>query len=420
MLLPFLAPSSYLAVSVFCILISIHLSGTSRRLSIPFIALTVPFIAMGLEGFLYAFSGSIPLAEASILAPLYTLAWTAIFSYIIYTISGIGKLKYVALLVLSSSATIMLISGQEWFFLVSFLGYYLGMMSFFVLYVFSDQPVRSGGFFGQVSILLGVVLLLVDSGPFDPLSALPNIFLMASLGYFMRHGLMFSRYIGPSKLDILEKKDDGQYIEVWKPMSYLLSYIILLNIALFVTSIGLHELGHLAGGTLLGCRGQGIVLVNLMDPHTPGPYTLLECPPGVQENSLAFLGLSGFIFLVPLGLFLLVLRRFPERNLSHVVLGLSVMLASIDMLLLLPGSPIAYVTMSLGIVWICIGEVFLVNEYIEHARHRARMRKVEEALVESMGTRGTHAMPAHREEMARLKRILRRLRKDSDVAGQAD
>ena len=134
-----------------------------------------------------------------------------------------------------------------------------------------------------------------------------------------------------------------------------LAYIILLNMAIITTGIGLHELGHLAVGNSMGC-GEGKII--LADTASPGPYTELSCPQGVQE---AALGLSGFPFIILFGLVFLLLKGFPERHFGFVVLGLSLMLASIDILLAVDSMLLSAVLSVGGLMLLSLGELRLLN-----------------------------------------------------------
>jgi hypothetical protein len=156
-------------------------------------------------------------------------------------------------------------------------------------------------------------------------------------------------------------------------------YIILLNAAVFLASVSLHEFGHLAVGSLLGCKAGELVLLGIWGPDAGGTYTLMDCPQGTGENSI-FLGLSGFVFLVPLGLAFILLKKFPERNLSIVILGLGLLLAGLDFLLIIPSSILTYISLAAGTGLVCLGEIFLASDYTSCKSQRERTETIVKTL----------------------------------------
>ena len=179
----------------------------------------------------------------------------------------------------------------------------------------------------------------------------------------------------------------------------IILYVILINAAVITASIILHELGHLTVGTALGCDGE-ISLAGLLNPVTPGPYTSLSCPvlggqgiagiPTISAMSAisampamaAFLGLSGFLFLVPLALvFLLLAKRLPEKNLAFVVLGFSLALASLDLMLVFYSNIIMYLSLAAGVIVMVMGELFLVDDYLSYAMHREKARHMAKRVI---------------------------------------
>jgi len=175
---------------------------------------------------------------------------------------------------------------------------------------------------------------------------------------------------------------DIKSASIWKSSMHLLSYIILLNIAIFFITIVLHEAGHLAVGHALGCSGGNIVLTDLINPLPPGPYTNLICPVGIQQNMLLFLYMSGFLFIVPFGLAFLSLKKFPEKNLTYLVLGSGFILGAMDIYYVSFSFIFSYLSVVVGLVLFCLGEIILVDEHFSSRKHKERLIKIEKNIKE--------------------------------------
>lgn len=149
-----------------------------------------------------------------------------------------------------------------------------------------------------------------------------------------------------------------EYKKSWKPFAQLLVYIMLLNLAIFSASVGLHEIGHAVFGNALGCFSEKIVLMDFA--YERGPYTELTCP---QNTQAVFLGLSGFPFVILFGIAFLLLNM-PEKHFGFVVLGLAVILSGLDMMLVVNTSLMASLATVVGAAFIILGETKLINAYI--------------------------------------------------------
>jgi len=106
----------------------------------------------------------------------------------------------------------------------------------------------------------------------------------------------------------------------------------------------------------------------------PGIYASLSCPAPAGWNTMAFLGLAGFMFTIPFALAFATLRNRPEKNIALVVAGLSVILAGLDLLLIVPQGIVVYITFAAGLAVMCAGEVFLAGDYMDYSAHRKRAK----------------------------------------------
>jgi hypothetical protein len=375
---PFLIMLSHAAIAAIAAMIFIQKRRFDFRSSLYFLLIGASFFSMAAMNLL-VFLG-LPVPYHFEISAIHTLFWSLLFALIIARISGMNRLKSMTVLVLASIFIAFSVSMTGWVLMAMFLGYYLSAISFFVLFVFSTRRVKNSGIYGQLAAFISTFLAILGISPMNAMWVVPNILLAVGFAYFMKFGLAFNHFVRPYKLELINRDGEGRIISPWKPFSYIFSYMLLLNITIFVTSTGLHEFGHLAVGRLLGCSGGTVVLIDLLNPSLPGPYTSLLCPPSIQENIIPFLGLSGFAFIIPFGLLFLLLRRFPEKNLSYVIFGMGFILASMDFLLIIPESIVLYASTVLGMAFICIGEIFLVNDYISYERQKKRAVEFKAAL----------------------------------------
>lgn len=285
------------------------------------------------------------------LAIVQTFFWAVLFSLVIASLSRLRRLTSLTYLTLGAAILTYAVIGKDFVAVLPFLAYYLAAISFFVLYSLTERPLQHAGFFGLLAVFLFTFIALL-SPTVPELVIVPLLLLAVSFSFFLRHGLTFDRLAPQPKLT--------EGTGVWKSFAFLLSYIILLNLAVFTTGIGLHEAGHLVVGNLIGCTGGKIVLVDLTIA-TPGPYTEISCP---RDVFTAFLALSGYPFVVIFGAIFLLLRRFPERNFGLVLFGLSLTLSGVDLLLLTSSLLLIYGLMLVGTVTIMLGEMRLINDYL--------------------------------------------------------
>jgi hypothetical protein len=148
------------------------------------------------------------------------------------------------------------------------------------------------------------------------------------------------------------------------------SYLVILNIIIITISVALHELGHLTVGVLAGCGSGSIAIGNIINPVAPWLYSSLACPAPVNQGMITLLGLGGFLFIIPFALAFTILRKRPERNCSIIIIGISIVLAGLDLLLVVPHDIIVYIALAAGLAVMCAGEVFLAGDYTDYSAHR--------------------------------------------------
>ncbi|MEM7825371.1 MAG: hypothetical protein QW412_00745 [Candidatus Aenigmatarchaeota archaeon] len=137
----------------------------------------------------------------------------------------------------------------------------------------------------------------------------------------------------------------------------LLLKIILTNVVLLLALLSIHELGHLIVGILTGCSSARIVL---FDTEREGPYTELFCN---NPNHLTYLG-SVFSTLA-FASFFLFLKEPEDKKLFFIMLGLSLMFASLDIATLTSSQFYFYFSIISGFGFTIFGEYSLTLSYVE-------------------------------------------------------
>ena len=134
--------------------------------------------------------------------------------------------------------------------------------------------------------------------------------------------------------------------------------IILVNIMLFFALIAIHEISHVIVGYCLGCEYEKAVL---FDSSFNGPHTELICNNGINEF---FVYIGGLIITSIFSLSFLLLDTI-ERNMSFLSLGVSIVLSSLDISLVLSSQAIFYPLITIGFFFITAGEYVLASSYIK-------------------------------------------------------
>lgn len=156
----------------------------------------------------------------------------------------------------------------------------------------------------------------------------------------------------------------------------LAAHIIIINIIIIFSSTFLHETGHITAGHFAGCADSKIAVGNPLGLELPGVFVALFCEAQTAKGIEFLLGLSGFLFVIPVAIVLsIVLRKRPERNIALIVIGFSVVLSGIDLLLLAPSESVIYISLLVGVLIMCIGEVRQAAGYYDYNAQRKHAKK---------------------------------------------
>lgn len=130
----------------------------------------------------------------------------------------------------------------------------------------------------------------------------------------------------------------------------ILTTMFLLNIGIVLSILTLHEVGHVLFGMYVGCeQGRAIIF----DTSQEGPYAELYCS-NDSDHKLAYMG--SVVVTVGFGSAFLLLRKSFQKNLFFVILGFSILFASLDIAAFTGIEMMEYFCIGLGTVLVIIGE----------------------------------------------------------------
>ncbi len=134
--------------------------------------------------------------------------------------------------------------------------------------------------------------------------------------------------------------------------------ILIINVILFVSIIAVHELGHGATGSIVGCKGQKFSLAGggLLQPHTE-----MNCY-GVDYSWVYLGGLAATLVFS----FVFLFFGSPAKNLFFVSLGLSIVFSSLDMSILARLGSLVYPLAFLGSIVAISGEYLITASYMNN------------------------------------------------------
>jgi len=135
--------------------------------------------------------------------------------------------------------------------------------------------------------------------------------------------------------------------------------VVLINFTILLAVLGVHEIGHVIFGMFMGCtNGKAIIFDTLSD----GPYSEIVCL-NKMNHDIVYLG--GLIASVGFASLFLLTGNSPERNLFFVILGLSIISASFDIVEVFAMQPLFYISLISGIGFLSFGEFLITSAYME-------------------------------------------------------
>jgi len=147
-----------------------------------------------------------------------------------------------------------------------------------------------------------------------------------------------------------------------KPLTSTLTImmnLVLLNIIIFLSTLSLHEMGHVIVGMYTGCENGKVILY---DTEQPGPYAELMCSDGVDDR----FALGGSLLATTaFGSLFLFLKGSPQRNLFFIIIGFGIFFGALDIVMFTGIEMMQYVFIAVGMFLIIIGEFLTGLAYAE-------------------------------------------------------
>jgi hypothetical protein len=142
-------------------------------------------------------------------------------------------------------------------------------------------------------------------------------------------------------------------------VSQAIASMVLFNVGIIFSILSLHEIGHVLIGTYVGCEsGRAIVF----DTSQEGPYAELVCS---NNTDYTFAYAGSLVLTTIFGVVFLFLRKSPQRNFFLVVIGFSILFASLDLAALFNMEIVQYVSIGVGMLLVIIGEFLTGLAYTE-------------------------------------------------------
>ena len=162
-------------------------------------------------------------------------------------------------------------------------------------------------------------------------------------------------------MSLRRNKSIGRGCSHIRPYLLLFSYVILLNVAIVLATLTIHEAGHYILGHVSGCNNIRIVL---FDSDNGSTYTYMKCS---ENTNYGIIALGGFLLVIPFGMLFFFIKPLTERYLWFVIIGFNLIISYSDIgiitnLFMMP----VLLTFS-GAFMLVLGETLLVDRYIYNA-----------------------------------------------------
>jgi hypothetical protein len=141
--------------------------------------------------------------------------------------------------------------------------------------------------------------------------------------------------------------------------------IILVNGVVTLAILGIHEISHVLVGMQLGCESGKAIL---FDTSEKGPYAEVYCPAKMNPTKNALIHIGSFLLPSVFGFLFLFLRNWSEKSLFFIILGLSLLFCSLDIVAVSNIESLFFLSMTIGILIIIFGEISLTSAYIKREK----------------------------------------------------
>jgi len=134
-----------------------------------------------------------------------------------------------------------------------------------------------------------------------------------------------------------------------KSIAKSISSMIIMNIAILIATLTIHELGHALAGKFLGCANAKAVIY---DSQSSNPYTELVC----QEKNQKAAYISGLMLTTLFGMSFLLFERKNEKIFSLIITSFGFFLAALDIVEVTGMSIMQYIFIFIGLSGLVIGQ----------------------------------------------------------------
>jgi len=125
--------------------------------------------------------------------------------------------------------------------------------------------------------------------------------------------------------------------------------MIIINIAILISTLTIHELGHALAGKMLGCASAKAII---FDSNSLNPYTELNCQ---KEEKTTYA--AGLLLTSIFGFSFLASETKSQKTLSLVIIGFGIFLASLDVVELTSLNFMQYIFMFSGLAVLISGQI---------------------------------------------------------------
>lgn len=315
---------SYLTVAIaaFCIFfLFLKERGTINKIGDVLGVNGIFYLIFGFLNFSWFFNFLEPAREDFILMNfVLTVVSSILVLYTVYKITDNRNLVYLFILFLTTLFAINQ-SMRSFFFFSMAISYLLMIIVFLDLIFFSNLYLKRAGFAGlfySMTSIIFLVLIFLDFGSFSLLWFIPNI-LMFMVFYFI--------FLDIKNLGIAKKKASESKTGLLNFISVFIKfflYIISMASFILLSTVALHEFGHVIIAQYYGCEHTRAVIYDMV--HSP--HTEVTCS---EYYNGVLLTLGGILSTFVVGLIFLLTGGHFTTRLSYLIFGYSLLISYGDL-----------------------------------------------------------------------------------------
>ena len=285
-----------------------------------------------------------------------TSASSVLLLYLVYKITSNRNLIYLFILYLVTVFSIILSLSS--FFLFSMLASYLLMVIVFLDVIFySNYHLKRAGVFGLVYVLFCTLFLALDFFNFDYVSLpwfIPGIFMFLVL-YFIFKDVKELKILK----DIKPKSRKNFILGSAEVYIKFMIFIVSISSFIFISTISVHELGHVMVAKFYECEHTKAVIYGIMG----AAHTEIQCS-SYYNNTL--LTLSGLFSTLAISLIFFLTGGGFTKRLSFLILGFSLLIMYGDLRDLHMSSNIIVAVIFLSLIIVTLSVLYISRHYLKN------------------------------------------------------